>query len=479
MTSSKPARPFIHHKPALNWIQKLEASKSAFIKESGIFQSDLPIELDRSLKSFQFSFDYGKQFDLHGNLDLGPYKDELHLSIDEQQYVATRVFLGTHSPPSFAGSISSMHSEGYSESLALFYRMVIPLQTELKFFFSIEDLVFDTDLGYSSRSGTKCMIAGDDLLISVFHDRDKNHFLCIESVVAQPFESFSEKAFAARNALAYITGYYAGDSCYFIAYDKEDMRTPLHLNFRSIRSTMKSHYEPINTNPHSRLYHDPPLADQWYKAECLRPISIQEFSRLGELIYTNQDFDSAIVLILESSVASLLFMPGGYAIALETLAPLVFKEKKRSLNPISDKKLWKDIRLEILGVINKFRESHPKHDYDLLSNKVDGLNRTSNRNILKAPFEFLDIQLLDADETIIETRNNFLHGTAPDLTGAGEERTTDRLNSDLYYSALRLSTLLSMLILKWVGYDNYVLNYPKINEASTGIPLDEEPYRKL
>lgn len=172
-------------------------------------------------------------------------------------------------------------------------------------------------------------------------------------------------------------------------------------------------------------------------------------------------------------------MPGGYAIALETLAPLVFKVKKRSLNPVSDNNLWKDIRLEILAVINKFSESHPKHDYDLLSKKVDGLNRTSNRNMLKAPFEFLGIHLLSADVAIIETRNNFLHGTAPDLTNAGENRTTERLNSDLYYSALRLSTLLSMLILKWVGYDNYVLNYPKINEASTGITLDEEPYRKV
>ena len=80
MTSSKPTKPFIHHKPALAWINKLESTKTALIKKSGIFQSDLPIELDRSLKSFQFSFDYGKQFDLHENLDLGPYKEELPLS---------------------------------------------------------------------------------------------------------------------------------------------------------------------------------------------------------------------------------------------------------------------------------------------------------------------------------------------------------------------------------------------------------------
>jgi len=479
MTSSKPTKHFIYHKPALAWIKKLEASKSALIKKSGIFQSDLPIELDRSLKSFQFSFDYSNQFDLHGTLDLGPYREDLHLSIEEQEYIATRVFLGTHSPPSFSGSIDRFHTKGYSETNENFYRMIIPLERELSFHYQLQEYFFDTDLGYTSRTGSKCTIKNDDLILAVFHDDDKNYFLSIESKLAQDFGSFSEKAFAARNALAYVSGYYAGDSCYCFTFPTKEMKEPEHLHFLSIRSTMRSHYEPINTNPYSRLYYDRPVAEKWYEAKCLRPLSIQEFSRLGELIHTNQDFASAIVLILESSVASLLFMPGGYAIALETLAPLVFKEKKRSLNSISDKNLWKDIRLEILAVIDKFRESHPEHDYDLLSNKVDGLNRTSNRNILKAPFGFLDIQLLDADEIIIETRNQFLHGTAPDLTGAGEGRTTDRLNSDLYYSALRLSTLLSMLILKWVGYDNYVLNYPKINEVSTGIPLDEEPYRKV
>ena len=107
------------------------------------------------------------------------------------------------------------------------------------------------------------------------------------------------------------------------------------------------------------------------------------------------------------------------------------------------------------------------------------MNAPTNKSKLRAPFDHLKIPLLPEDLVILDTRNDFLHGRAPDLTNEGENRTTERLNSDLYYSALRLSTLLSMLILKWVGYDNYVLNYPKINEASTGISIDEEPYRKV
>lgn len=445
MTSSKPVKPFIHHKPALAWIQKLESTKSALIKKSGIFQSDLPIELDLSLKSFQFSFDYGKQFDLHGNLDLGPYKEELPLAIEEQEYIATRVFLGTHSPPSFSGSIDRFHTKGYSETNEYFYRMIIPLERELSFHYQLQEYFFDTDLGYTSRTGSKCTIKNDDLILAVFHDDDKSYFLSIESELAQDFESFSEKAFAARNALAYVSGYYAGDSCYCFSYPTKEMKEPEHLHFLSIRSTMRSHYEPINTNPYSRLYYDRPVAEKWYEAKCLRPLSIQEFSRLGELIHTNQDFASAIVLILESSVASLLFMPGGYAIALETIAPLIFKEKKSSLAPITDKPLWTKLRKEILKLIASFEKDHPKNNYEVLKNKINNLNAPTNKSKLRAPFDHLDIPLLHEDLVILDTRNDFLHGRAPDLTNEGENRTTERLNSDLYYSAMRLSTLLSML----------------------------------
>lgn len=277
MESTKPSQPFIHHKPALAWFQKLESTKFALIEKSGIFQSDLPIELDRSLKSFLFSFDYGNQFDLHGNLDLGPYKEELLLSIEEQGYIATRVFLGTHSPPRFSGSIDQFHTIGYSESNAYFYRMIIPLERELRFHYQLEEHFFETDLGYISRTGTKCSINGDTLILAVFQDDENNYFLSIESELAQDFESFSEKAFAARNALAYVSGYYAGDSCYCFTYPTKEMKEPDHLQFLSIRSTMRSHYEPINTNPYSRLYYDHPVANQWDQAECLRPLSFKDF----------------------------------------------------------------------------------------------------------------------------------------------------------------------------------------------------------
>lgn len=89
------------------------------------------------------------------------------------------------------------------------------------------------------------------------------------------------------------------------------------------------------------------------------------------------------------------------------------------------------------------------------------------------------IELLPADLQVLETRNDFLHGRIPDFNKLGIDREDNIKNKDMYYASVRLFTLLSMLILKWIGYDNYVLNYPKIHEKYCQIKLKEPYYRKV
>lgn len=48
-----------------------------------------------------------------------------------------------------------------------------------------------------------------------------------------------------------------------------------------------------------------------------------------------------------------------------------------------------------------------------------------------------------------------------------------------YYLYLKLYTLVSAIILKYCGYDSFILNFPKIYENSTKIELKEEHYRKI
>ena len=44
---------------------------------------------------------------------------------------------------------------------------------------------------------------------------------------------------------------------------------------------------------------------------------------------------------------------------------------------------------------------------------------------------------------------------------------------------MRFYTLLKTIILKWIGYDNRMVNYPKIHEGFKQIHLNEEPFRQV
>jgi hypothetical protein len=114
-----------------------------------------------------------------------------------------------------------------------------------------------------------------------------------------------------------------------------------------------------------------------------------------------------------------------------------------------------------------------------LNKRIDQLNQPTNKARLKAPFDLLQIKLLEEDLRIIKTRDDFLHGRVPDLTNAGKNRSIERRNKDLYYVSMRFYTLLNILILKWIGYDNRVVNLPKIHEGFTEIRLEEEPFRQV
>jgi hypothetical protein len=185
------------------------------------------------------------------------------------------------------------------------------------------------------------------------------------------------------------------------------------------------------------------------------------------------------MLILESSVATLLFMPGGLAIALETLSDLIIGVDKLKLAPIKNPTLADQVRKECKEVIEKYSEEIGEEGLSVLIGKISQINQQTNKERLKAPFIKLGIDLSGEDLQILKARNDFLHGRICDVKDLGTSRSIDRKNKDMFYASMRFLTLLNMLILKSIGYDNYVLNYPKIYEDYCEVKLKEEFYRKL
>jgi hypothetical protein len=66
------------------------------------------------------------------------------------------------------------------------------------------------------------IIAGDEFMAYTFDDETREkHFFVIETEIKSDYDTFSEKAFALKNAIGYLTGYLVGDGGYFFAYTKK------------------------------------------------------------------------------------------------------------------------------------------------------------------------------------------------------------------------------------------------------------------
>jgi len=369
--------------------------------------------------------------------------------------------------------VDFFHTSGFNKKTPYRFRLILPLDRKMSFIFQLSRKTFTDDFDRGYANGTRVIINGDELKVGVFHDDSKKDYLTIESQENQSFDIFSNKAHAAINGLGFLTGYLAGNAGWYFAYDNNDLASPAHFYHTPIRKSIYTPYTPVNTNPHTWI-RDRNEADRLFDLKFLQPVSIKVFSNLCQKLYDSVDFSSAVLLILEAGAASLIFRPGGYAIVLETLADLIIGEEKAKA-PMN-KALSKTVREKLTDVINSECKDIPEENRNILLGKINQINQVTNKSRLRIPFDELGLLLNEKDLELIATRNDFLHGRIPDLTNSGIERPDWRKNKDLFYASVRFYTLLSRLILAWVGYDNYILNHAKIQEKYTRILLEEDYY---
>ena len=428
-------------------------------------------------KKFGIMF-HGGSMRHRAGIDIGKYYKKILFASAHTEVEFKSVYL-SHQGKDTRGSVDFFYSKGYSENRQFFYRLLLPLGKDYNFLYQIENIVISTDLGWQTSHATQLQIGEAEMVICIVHDKEKNYFLSIESNKRHNYKEFSGTAYGCLNSIGYVTGFLPGDGGYFFCYTTAIMNEPLHFYYCTFRPTIKTSYRPIHTNPFAYLSAKRKLADRYFKKELLKPISRVQLSNLAEKLIGDINLTGAIILILESSVASLMFMPGGFAIALETLSDIIIGDDKEKLAPIPSPALSKIIRKECNDVINKHKDSLTEEGRKTLLSKIEHINQMPNKARLQAPFKKLGIVLNDSDLLVLDSRNDFLHGRTPDFTGAGYARSLDREIKDMYYAAMRFYTLLSMLILKWAGYDNYVLNFPKIYEDYCKVKLAEPYYREV
>lgn len=472
--------PFFYNKEPLLFINDFEKLKKGFFrKPESSLDRIVEVELSCNKKEFRVEFDFNRFFSSEKNLGVGKQIKKVKFDYEGGTIVFSSLYIDRFSNESLEGSINQLYSEGFSKSKKQYFKFVIPYSKSLNSFYQIERIVFSNDRGTTSSLGTKINLIDEEVFILEEKDENKNIYIIIESRKKQTYEKFSNKTFAIRVALGYVTGYFAGNKGYFFSYSTSKMEKFNNFYFSTLRDEIKTLMNPINANPYAWLSDYKKVAEKYYRLKKIRLLKIEEFSFLCNKLLINDDFTATILLIIESTKASLIFRPSGYSIALETLSDIIIGAEKEKTAPINSKKDYKEFKNDLIEVLNKHSTKESFIDTKTLQARIENINQITNLESLKKPFSILEISLLEEDLKVIKSRNDFLHGRVPDFKKQGANRSIEMKDYDLYYASVRLYTLLNVLIFKMIGFDNYVLNFPKIYEKNTKYKIKEDYYRKI
>ena len=166
-------------------------------------------------------------------------------------------------------------------------------------------------------------------------------------------------------------------------------------------------------------------------------------------------FLRAIKMITESSVFPLEIKAATYSVALETLKNIILEHNSLKTNPFKSKSKASNTIKELKKLISAIDDVEFNNKQSVL-NKLDQLNQVGNKESFLLTFKLLSIPLSPDDEKCLENRNNFLHGKIP-----FENEAKDK-NYKIQHIVYKLHMLLCSLILKYSGYNGFILNNIKL-----------------
>ncbi len=312
-------------------------------------------------------------------------------------------------------------------------------------------------------------------IIQIKDETKSQGYYIFENLIEETFENYLKACFSIKQAIGFINKLFPGDEEYIF----DDSGKLYYSNF--IRPTIKGLYKPISTNPYG-IIEDKKVAEEYLKK--LTRISLTELSSLISKIHTSSDFSTAILVILEASASkSLLLIPSSFAVIIELLSKAIDTNETGIEVPINDRFLKDKILKELHDVIDNNETSLSDESILKLKRRLNEINKPinkqhlTNNEKLTRPFEQLGIRLSLNDITIIEHRNDLLHGNI--LLKKEDYQTNESINLYMGYVSTKLYTLISKLILKSIGYNGYIYNSSKHYEKDLNISTDDEYFEKI
>lgn len=263
------------------------------------------------------------------------------------------------------------------------------------------------------------------------------------------FLTFKKIVDTIRTVWGLVTGCYLGKCVYYVSYIPELGLDRLSFMYNNLQEELITY----------RGLLDPALYDKVSEKDlCL---TIKEFERLADLLYSNDSFFRAGQLLIQASHDEGLSKGGIAAIALEAITGEVEKIRKNKEDDRNELKLPKTLLSELQGCICRFREKDKITD-DQCNHYLKKLKTFStpfNSDKLIMPFQYLNITLSLSEKDVINNRNNILHGNIPQAVR--ESTFISKLDKKdlIFYVSNKLIMLCGMLLFGMANVDKLIIDW--------------------
>jgi predicted house-cleaning noncanonical NTP pyrophosphatase (MazG superfamily) len=337
------------------------------------------------------------------------------------------------------------------------FRLIMKFADKLRLDHFFDNLLsVYTDISRTNRNAIQVNIDSKEFLVYL-----SGGYFFVESEDVSEIECFLESCRYILTGMSFVTGRAPGDYAYIFEYESDYKSNYKGYKFDSSFSKQvdNSNYSHVNSNIYNHCQDmEENERNEFigkYQAE-FKGVSKLSFSNLCNNLLTNDGFADGVYSIIEARQSSLIAMGILYSVSLESLSTAVSSNRNVTSHYIKSKDDRKKLRNKLLETARIFFSENLDVSFDEspIKKKIENILSPTNRDKLSGSFETLSIPLLKDDLSIIDKRNDFLHGNKLfQRNGDFDEQLYN-----LWNIALRLSFLVNAIVLKYIGHTGYISN---------------------
>lgn len=286
-------------------------------------------------------------------------------------------------------------------------------------------------------------------------DLDKA-YLFIESMQEVNIEEFKECADVILHCIAIFNGDWYRDDLFIYSckMDDEDWNGYKSLQFHFVGKSIIEKYRICDSLRCSQYLEQ--IGQKDNSSKLCAGMDSGLLNKVASKVYKNSKIKRIIELLMEgTSTKNLILRASVYSVAIETLTNIVYNENAQELKPIDEERLAEKVTKKLLNIIDEYSSFMEDETISVLTKKINNINKPINVDRLTKSFSILGIRLNEHDEKTLKARNKFLHGSTPFKNFEIDQRK----EKEFYLMTTKLRLLISMLLLKYLGYKGHIYNY--------------------